>query len=287
MDPGLELVDVLERREWCAAERVDILVPGLQGREPELLRPARVDARGRRHDRLLNRLLELLAVLRRVVEPVHLLPAERTVVGEPGVGRHLEPELEELLPEAIQHVPVLQLPFGRQPPGLLAPGPVGLHQDRPELRDRDFLAFPLHGLAAGDLSVLGAEFGILDLQRQVRLAEQRGVRLHPTQRPLEPGRLQPTLEQLRLQLLLLLRRFGVDVFEKTVESLLRVFVRCVHVFRNTEARSDLVEPVVKTGPVTKERLDRGGRQGASGQFGVVRLELRPRPAKHFGSFFGQ
>ena len=93
-----ESVDPFERGQWLAAQRVDVLIPRFQGRETHLLCPARVDARGRRRDCLLDRLLELLAVLRGVVEPVHLLPTEGTIVSEASVLRHREPQLEQLLP---------------------------------------------------------------------------------------------------------------------------------------------------------------------------------------------
>ena len=130
LGPGGELFDVFEGYERGPAQRIDRRVPWPQGfhsqRQPVLL----LDLPHQGDDDLFDGLVKPDRVGDAVVEPFAIAERIFHEIGESRFARDLDPELFHLVEKIIERFAILQPPAGRQLPGFLADGSVGLFQKR-------------------------------------------------------------------------------------------------------------------------------------------------------------
>ena len=126
------LVHLLERAQRRPVQRVHRQVPGPQRLHAKLPLALGLQLAQHGHDLLLHGLVELLAVVRRVIEPAQLAEGVIAVVGETGILRDLLAQLDELarrfprtspLPAAAGWRPVPTLPGAAGGRALRGSGP--------------------------------------------------------------------------------------------------------------------------------------------------------------------
>ena len=142
---GHQFIDLLERPQRRAIQRVHRQVPRTQFVQLQLPTPFRLQLAQRRHDFPLNRLMKFQAILRRVVEAASGAKGVLAVIAAAGVLRDLLAQFDELVEHLLEWVGLLQSPVGDEFPRLLSQGAVHLFQVARHLRQRFLLATKLHG----------------------------------------------------------------------------------------------------------------------------------------------